>query len=91
MGLGYKWAAVDMDGTSGVCIFPDGTDCEEWSFYRGECGQSHSFCNLHGGTISAPPVDGGSFTSTSGICTLANGQSCAESNYAASCVCEIGP
>ncbi len=22
----------------GVCIFDDGTECEEWAYYRGECG-----------------------------------------------------
>ena len=21
----------------GVCIFPDGSECEEWEFFRGEC------------------------------------------------------
>ena len=21
----------------GVCIFPDGSECEEWEYYRGEC------------------------------------------------------
>ena len=27
------------DGSqSGVCIFPDGSECDEWAFYRGECG-----------------------------------------------------
>jgi putative hemolysin len=25
-------------GVAGYCIFPDGTDCEEWAFFRGECG-----------------------------------------------------
>ncbi|MFN2270421.1 MAG: DUF333 domain-containing protein [Anaerolineae bacterium] len=30
---------TDADGGMyGVCIFPDGTECEEWAFYRGECG-----------------------------------------------------
>jgi putative hemolysin len=24
-------------GTAGYCIFPDGSECEEWAFYRGEC------------------------------------------------------
>ncbi len=24
-------------GTYGVCVFPDGSECEEWAFYRGEC------------------------------------------------------
>ena len=26
------------DGSvSGICIFPDATECEEWAFFRGEC------------------------------------------------------
>jgi len=29
---------TDADGGQyGVCIFPDGSECEEWAFYRGEC------------------------------------------------------
>lgn len=29
---------TDADGgTYGVCEFPDGSECEEWAFYRGEC------------------------------------------------------
>jgi putative hemolysin len=24
-------------GQYGVCIFDDGTECDEWAFYRGEC------------------------------------------------------
>jgi putative hemolysin len=27
------------DGSQvGICIFPDGSECEEWAFFRGECG-----------------------------------------------------
>lgn len=29
---------TDASGTTGYCIFPDGSECEEWAFYRGECG-----------------------------------------------------
>jgi len=25
------------EGQYGVCIFPDGSECEEWEYYRGEC------------------------------------------------------
>ncbi len=28
----------DTGGQRGVCIFPDGAECEEWAFSRGECG-----------------------------------------------------
>ncbi|MBN1813159.1 MAG: DUF333 domain-containing protein [Anaerolineae bacterium] len=30
---------TDEDGGQyGVCVFPDGTECDEWAFFRGECG-----------------------------------------------------
>ena len=28
---------TDSDGTYGMCIFPDGSGCEEWAYYRGDC------------------------------------------------------
>ena len=28
----------EAGGQIGYCIFPDGTECEEWAFYREECG-----------------------------------------------------
>jgi putative hemolysin len=29
---------ADDGSQSGVCIFPDGSSCDEWAYYRGECG-----------------------------------------------------
>ncbi len=27
----------DSGGQHGICIFPNGSTCEEWAFFRGEC------------------------------------------------------
>jgi putative hemolysin len=37
---GYKLdIRTAADGSqSGMCVFPDGTTCDEWAYYRGECG-----------------------------------------------------
>ncbi len=39
-GQGYTLEIrTDESGAQyGVCILPDGSECEEWAFYRGECG-----------------------------------------------------
>lgn len=28
---------TEADGQVGYCLFDDGTECEEWAYYRGEC------------------------------------------------------
>ncbi|MBN2014599.1 MAG: DUF333 domain-containing protein [Candidatus Altiarchaeota archaeon] len=33
---------TDENGSYGVCVFPDGSECEEWAFYRGECNYTQS-------------------------------------------------
>lgn len=41
------------DGSqSGVCIFPDGSECDEWAYYRGECGPA----NQNGSTSSSTEI-----------------------------------
>jgi len=37
---GYEYEIrTAADGSqSGVCIFADGSECDEWAFYRAECG-----------------------------------------------------
>jgi putative hemolysin len=35
---GYTLEIRDEEGGQvGYCIFPNGAECEEWAFYRGEC------------------------------------------------------
>jgi putative hemolysin len=32
---------TEVDGNqTGICMFPDGSECDEWVFYRGECGSA---------------------------------------------------
>ena len=37
---GYKYEIqTAADGSqSGVCIFPDGNNCDDWAYFKGECG-----------------------------------------------------
>jgi len=78
--LGYS-------NVNGDCVFPDGTSCEEWSFYRGACGQTHSFCELHGGAESSRTENMGSWTATYAVCTLPTGQECHEDSFSTTCSC----
>ncbi len=32
----------EAEGTAGYCKFPDGSECEEWAYYRGECSPGDS-------------------------------------------------
>ena len=35
---GYKWEVrTEAGGEAGYCLFPDGSECDEWAFFRGEC------------------------------------------------------
>jgi len=47
--LGYQLRIVDTDeGQYGMCVFPDGSECDTWSFLAGKCGESYSYCARHG-------------------------------------------
>lgn len=43
---------TDENGAYGVCVFPDGSECDEWAFFRGECGPG-STSDSGEGTVSA--------------------------------------
>ena len=47
--MGYKSEIrTNASGEYGVCTFPDGSECEEWAFFRGLCGKKFSYCALKG-------------------------------------------
>lgn len=60
----------DASGQYGVCVFPDNNSCEEWSFFRGECGQSYVktiACRKAGECVSDNEVCCGNLTTIASI------------------------
>ena len=62
---GYTYETrLGTDGQGfGVCIFPDGTECDGWAFFRGECGPAaegatHMSQNSPEPIAELPPVPG---------------------------------
>ncbi|HVJ92304.1 MAG TPA: DUF333 domain-containing protein [Labilithrix sp.] len=80
--LGYTVTGDD-------CVFPDGSSCDTWSFYRATCGQAFSYCSRQGGTISTRKVDvGDGFAVDTAFCTTAGGKECEEAEYARTKTCD---
>ena len=87
---GYQSEIRDeAGGQVGYCLFPDGSECEEWAFFRGECapaGESQATpaglanpasenCVAVGGTWTIENrVGGGQF----GICLFEDNRQCEE-------------
>ncbi|MGC9515591.1 DUF333 domain-containing protein [Methanocrinis sp.] len=69
--LGYE--CVDGD-----CIFPDGTSCPTWDFYRGKCGQSFTRCELEGYRIESRVEDVGTFSAEYAVCVFDDCSECSE-------------
>ena len=43
--------ALDYTLQNDACVFPDGAHCEQWAFWRGECGTVYHLCTLRHGTL----------------------------------------
>ena len=79
---------TDASGTTGYCVFPDGGECEEWAFYRGECGPADAtfdspvglpnpasqHCLDQGYELEMRTAAGG----TAGYCLFPDGTECEE-------------
>jgi putative hemolysin len=78
----------EADGQVGYCIFPDGSECEEWAFFRGECAPAATlaptevemanpasvYCEEQGGTLEIRDEADGQV----GYCKFADGSECEE-------------
>ncbi len=77
------------DGTTGYCVFDDGSECEEWAFFRGECeaggalggaglaNPASVYCEEQGGTLEMREGEDG----TTGYCVFDNGSECEEWSF----------
>ncbi len=75
-GLGYTEETRTNDaGEYGMCIFPDGSECDTWDFLAGRCGQSFSYCVQQGYTLEEMP------DSNIGNCVFPDGSSCMELDF----------
>lgn len=87
-GLGYdlEIRTGEGGGQQGYCIFPDKSACEEWAFFRGQCGQKFTLCERNGGRIESRTEDRDGMTATYAVCVLKSGGECPESDFAR-CAC----
>jgi len=47
--LGYEYRQIDTpEGQRGVCVLPDGRQCDDWAFLEGRCGRAYSYCARQG-------------------------------------------
>jgi putative hemolysin len=77
---------TNTDGSqSGVCILADGTECDGWEYYRGDCPAPATMPGAGIANPSAVYCEGQNLTyeirtnpdgSQSGVCILANGTEC---------------
>ncbi len=82
---GYKSEIITAaDGSqSGVCIFTDGSECDEWAYYRDECAPAsqaeptrvpgEAFCEMLGYTIESRPAPDGN---QANVCVFDDGSTC---------------
>ena len=76
LGLGYdEETRENPSGQYGVCLFPDGTECDTWDFLAGRCGKEHNYCVQQGFILQA--VEDGNIAT----CIFDDGSTCGEYPY----------
>ena len=68
MGLQYESREDEHGAQYGICILPDGTECDAWDFFYGKAGQEHSYCARYGYDIETRYVNRGEYYSKCPVC-----------------------
>jgi putative hemolysin len=87
-GYNLEIRTADDGSQSGFCIFSDGSECDEWAYYRGECtptpggsnlpNPASVYCKQQGFTLEIRTATDGSQT---GFCKFPDGSECDEWVY----------
>ena len=79
----------ETSGQVGYCVFSDGSECEEWAYFRGECAPggkkpsvgipnpASKYCADQGGKLEIRDETGGQV----GYCVFSDGSECEEWAY----------
>ena len=74
--LGYQYdVREDEEGNQyGVCVFPDGSECNACDFFKGKCGKDYSYCARKGYDIETERVNKGSYYTECAVCVSGHGE-----------------
>jgi putative hemolysin len=50
---------ADDGSQSGICVFPDGSSCDEWAYFRGECGPASEIDSTPAIVVEATSTESG--------------------------------
>jgi putative hemolysin len=72
--MGYELEMRETNqGTEGICVFPNGAECDEWEFLAGGCSIEWTFCQRQGYNIRAGEG--------MAVCTFNDGSTCPEYDF----------
>ena len=71
--MGYEFRILRAkDGEKGICVMPDGEECDSWAFYSGQCGEHYSYCTINALDVSAVRISD-SLARECTTCVMPNG------------------
>lgn len=72
--MGYEYKVIDEpSGQRGICIFPDGSQCNAWDFLKGKCGERYSYCTANGYRMETRYDGQNPFSSEYAVCISKEG------------------